>query len=105
MLIVEAPPVVGGGPFRVGVYGARHGSLAWVSLEPVTDAAEGSPWDLNDSMFQSTPSFIDGHATWQAELPVDETLIGQELDICWCFFDDSIPSRIAKTRTVRLTVH
>ena len=105
MLIVEAPPVVGGGPFRVGVYGARHGSLAWVSLEPVTDAAEGSPWDLNDSMFQSTPSFIDGHATWQAELPMDETLIGQELDICWCFFDDSIPSRIAKTRTVRLTVH
>ena len=45
------------------------------------------------------------NVTMQAELALDTDLIGRELDVCWCFYDDSIPSRISRTRTVRLTVH
>jgi len=108
-LIVEAPPVVHGGEFRLGVIGARPGSLGWVSVQPVKrsggSSGETSPWDLQDPLFNSSPAFVDGKATWQAELPLDTNLIGHELDVCWCFYDDSVVSRISMTRTVRLTVH
>jgi hypothetical protein len=60
---------------------------------------------MQDPLFNSSPVFVDGKATWQAELPLDTELIGEELDVCWCFYDDSIASRISMTRTVRLTVH
>ena len=104
-LIVEAPPIVGSGKFRLGVYGARRGSLGWVNVEPLSGTGDDSPWDPDDPIFHSTLATVDGSATWQAELPLDEALIGEEIDVCWCFFDDSIPSRISMTRTVRLTVH
>ncbi len=108
-LIVEAPPVVDGGAFRLGVIGARPGSLGWVSVQPVTAPAgspsEVTPWDPQDPLFNSSPGFVDGKATWQVVLTSDTDLIGRELDVCWCFYDDSVPTRISKTRTVRLTVH
>ena len=79
-------------------------SLEWVSVQPVT-TSEVARWDPQDPLFNSVTVFVDEKGTWQAELPLDAELIGRVLEVCWCFYDDSIASRISKTRTVRLTVH
>lgn len=108
-LVVDVPPVIGGGLFRLGVIDARPQSVGWVSVQPAS--ASSSPfestagWELDGPIFNSSGLSVDGSATWQVEFPDDPELIGRQLDMCWCIFDDHVPDRIAQTRTVRVTVH
>jgi len=108
-ILVETPPVIGGGFFRLGVVGARPQSLGWVSVQVVNSAlsatGSSSRWMLSGPIFNSSPVQVDGAETWKVEFPMDPSLIGSQLDVCWCFFDDHVPERIAQTRTIRVTVH
>ena len=108
-LIIDAPPVVGGGPFKLGVEAARRHSVGWVEVEEVSSSHNlfggSSQWSKGSSILSSGPISVDGSCTWQVELPDDPSLIGRVFNMNWRIFDQDAQGKISQTRQVQVTVH
>ena len=108
-LIIDVPPVVGGGPFKLGVEAARRRSVGWVEVEEVSSNHNlfggSSQWSKGNSILSSGPLSVDGSCTWQVELPDDPSLIGRVFNMSWRIFDQDAQGKISQTRQVQVTVH
>ena len=108
-LIIDVPPVVGGGPFKLGVEAARRRSVGWVEVEEVSSSHNlfggSSQWSKGNTILSSGPLSVDGSCTWQVELPDDPSLIGRVFNMSWRIFDQDAQGKISQTRQVQVTVH
>lgn len=107
--IIDVPPLIGGGPFRIGVEAARQHTIGWVEVEETSSSHSlfggSSHWGKGSTILSSEPMIVEGSSTWHVELPEDPALIGRIFNMRWCIFDQEAPGRIAKSRQVQVTVH
>ena len=105
-VIIDVPPLISGGPFRLGVEAARQNTIGWVEVEEVSlghNLFGGS--SKGSSILSSDPISVNGSSTWHVELPEDPALIGRIFNMRWRIFDQDAPGNIAESRQVQVTVH
>lgn len=107
-IIATAPPKEGNTGFRVGGYNTFGNTFAVLHVDILNVPAGATTMDLRNglpfAMMTSGQGAGDGTITWSDEEALVPVLIGLSYEAQWWIRDFGIPSRIAKSDRVRITV-